>query len=80
VLYLSIYRADNLTTSTCTVLTNNGNLNLQKPRGPVQACKGVAMLYIQLEKSVRLSGTPPAMEFLKEMDCVVANSIENSEL
>jgi hypothetical protein len=73
-----MYSADNLTTSMCPVLTNNGNLNLQKPKGPVQACKGVAIYSVGEEyKTARYTtccGIPE--ENGKLMDCIVANSIE----
>jgi hypothetical protein len=38
-----VRRADILTTFMCRLSRNSGSLNLLEPKGPVQACNGIAL-------------------------------------
>ena len=40
-------RADNLATFMCWLIRNSGSLNVMGPKGPVQACNGIA-IYLSL--------------------------------
>jgi hypothetical protein len=42
-----VCRADNLATFVCKLSTNYGHLNLLEPKGPVQVCVGIALLFVK---------------------------------
>jgi hypothetical protein len=41
-----VRRADNLATFMCQLSYKSGSLKLLEPSGPVQACNGIALLYV----------------------------------
>jgi hypothetical protein len=59
--------ADNLTTFTYRLSRNSGSLNLLQPSGPVQACRGIALL---LYKSFTFIGL-----YLGEYTCFCLNTL-----
>ena len=41
-----VRRADNLATFICRFSRNSGSLKLLEPSGPVQACNGIALVFV----------------------------------